>query len=75
MPNARAQPHATPAAPPAAAARESFPLEPYWLGYPQRRLLLRALLPIALAFLLFLAYGATDSGPTAPRPAAPGLPR
>lgn len=30
---------------------------PYTLGYPRRALLLRALLPIALAFLLFFTYG------------------
>lgn len=47
--------------------------EPYVLGYPRRSLLLRALLPIALAFLLFVAYGAADSGSTAPRPAQPEL--
>lgn len=31
--------------------------EPHTLGYPRRALLLRALLPIALAFLLFLIKG------------------
>lgn len=53
--------------------RENDSAEPYSLGYPRHSPLLRALLPIALAFLLFLAYGAADSGPTAPRPAEPGL--
>lgn len=43
--------------------------EPYSLGYPRHSLLLRALLPIALAFLLFLAYGPSRSGSSAPRTA------
>lgn len=43
--------------------------EPYSLGYPRRSPLLRALVPIALAFLLFLTYGASRSGSTAPRTA------
>ena len=43
--------------------------EAYALGYPRHSLLLRALLPIALAFLLFLAYGPSRSGSTAPRSA------
>lgn len=43
--------------------------EPYSLGYPRHSPLLRALVPIALAFLLFLTYGASRSGSTAPRTA------
>lgn len=43
--------------------------EPYALGYPHRSPLLRALLPIALAFLLFVTYGAPRSTPAAPRTA------
>lgn len=57
---------------PAASSASEF-TEPYTLGYPRRSLLLRALLPIALAFLLFVAYGAADSGSSAPRPAQPEL--
>lgn len=45
------------------------PAEPYSFGYPRRSPLLRALVPIALAFLLFLTYGAARSGSTAPRTA------
>lgn len=43
--------------------------EPYSLGYPRHSPLLRALVPIALAFLLFLTYGASRSGSTPPRTA------
>ncbi len=45
------------------------PAEPYSLGYPRHSPLLRALVPIALAFLLFLTYGASRSGSTPPRTA------
>ena len=43
--------------------------ESRWLGYPTSAPVLRALVPIALAILLFLAYGPSRSGSTAPRTA------
>lgn len=54
---------------PAPAASPLAATEPYTLGYPRHSLLLRALLPIALAFLLFLAYGPARSRSAAPRTA------
>lgn len=54
---------------PAVAVHESSLSEPYALGYPRHSPLLRALVPIALAFLLFLTYGVSRSGSTAPRTA------
>jgi len=53
-----------PAATPAADSAE-----PYSLGYPRRSPLLRLLVPIALAFVLFLTYGPSRSGSSAPRTA------
>ncbi|MBI5424790.1 MAG: hypothetical protein HZA32_11970 [Opitutae bacterium] len=52
-----------------APARDVDAVEPYSLGYPRRSPLLRALVPIALAFLLFIAYGPSRSGSSAPRTA------
>lgn len=54
---------------PVAPARDVGAVEPYSLGYPRRSPLLRALVPIALAFLLFIAYGPSRSGSSAPRTA------
>jgi hypothetical protein len=53
------------------SAQADDPAEPYSLGYPRHSPLLRALVPIALAFLLFLTYGASRSTPAAPRTAHP----
>lgn len=54
---------------PPSTARFPSSAEPYSLGYPRHSPLLRALVPIALAFLLFLSYGASCSGSTPPRTA------
>lgn len=53
----------------ATPARAPDYTEPYTLGYPRHSPLLRVLVPIALAFLLFLTYGPSRSGSTAPRTA------
>jgi len=52
-----------------AATLEANSAEPYALGYPRRSPFLRVLVPIALAFLLFLTYGPSRSGSSAPRTA------
>jgi hypothetical protein len=54
---------------PASADDESSDVEPHALGYPRHSPLLRLLVPIALAFLLFLTYGVSRSDSSAPRTA------
>lgn len=54
---------------PSPTTHSSSSAEPYALGYPRHSPLFRALLPIALAFLLVLTYGAPRSTPAAPRTA------
>lgn len=56
---------------PPLTALSSSSAEPYALGYPRHSPLLRALVPIALAILLFLTYGPSRSVFSVPRAAEP----
>ncbi len=55
------------AGPDAPSAPVPFTAEPYSLGYPTRHLLARALLPVALAFLLHLLNSAARPDASDPR--------
>lgn len=56
------------ACPDAPAAPEPAPAsEPHALGYPRKNLLTRALLPLALAILLFLLHSESRLGDSQPR--------
>ncbi len=55
------------ARPDAPSAPAPFTAEPYRLGYPTRHLLARALLPVALAFLLHLLNSAARPDASDPR--------